>query len=54
MKDIASGGAPPDEAIYEEFDKYDVNKDGTVDREEFKFLVINIFEDLIFRKRIEL
>jgi hypothetical protein len=41
MKDIAKGGqVPTDEAIYEEFDKYDVNKDETVDRDEFKILVM--------------
>jgi len=40
MKDIASGAVPSDEAIYEEFDRYDVNKDETVDRSEFKILVI--------------
>ena len=36
MKDIASGEAPSDEAIYEEFDKFDVNNDETVDKVEFK------------------
>ncbi len=43
MKDIASGEGPTDEAIYEEFDRFDVNKDGTVDKDEFRELCINIF-----------